>query len=84
MPTNEQILGFGNPWYTGAVTSAASYELPSGTRIQLIDPVHFVATKLEAFDGRGNNDFVMSHDLEDVICVLDGRPELENEITNSE
>ena len=26
----------------------------------------------------------MSHDLEDVICVLDGRPELEDEIANAE
>lgn len=80
MPTDEQILGFGNVWYASAVASARSRELPSGTEIQLIDPVHFVATKFEAFDGRGGNDFVMSHDLEDVICVLDGRPELENEI----
>ena len=26
----------------------------------------------------------MSHDLEDVICVLDGRPKLEGEIANAE
>ena len=83
MPTDEQILGFGNVWYASAVASASSYELPSGTKIQVIDPVHFIATKLEAFDGRGSNDFVMSHDLEDVICVLDGRPELEDEITDA-
>ena len=84
MPTDDQILGFGNTWYASAITSAFSHELPSGTVIQLIDPVHFIATKLEAFDGRGDNDFVMSHDLEDVICVLDGRPELEDEIANAE
>lgn len=84
MPTDEKILGFGNIWYSGAVASARACELPSGTKIQLIDPVHFVATKFEAFDGRGDNDFVMSHDLEDVICVLDGRPELEREITDAD
>lgn len=83
MPTDEQILGFGNVWYVSAVASSAPHRLLSGTEIRLIDPVHFVATKLEAFDGRGNNDFVMSHDLEDVICVLDGRPELEDEITGA-
>lgn len=54
--------------------------MPSGSSIRLIGPVHFIATKLEAFSGRGDNDFVMSHDLEDVVCVLDGRPELEDEI----
>ncbi len=26
----------------------------------------------------------MSHDLEDVVCVLDGRAELENELANAE
>ncbi|MEM8682523.1 MAG: hypothetical protein AAGF72_03775 [Pseudomonadota bacterium] len=83
MPTDEQILGFGNVWYVSAVASSVPNRLPSGTEIRLIDPVHFVATKLEAFDGRGDNDFVMSHDLEDLICVLDGRPELEDEITDA-
>lgn len=83
MPTDEQILGFGNVWYVSAVASSVRHRLPSGTEIRLIDPVHFVATKLEAFDGRGDNDFVMSHDLEDVICALDGRPELEDEITDA-
>ena len=83
MPTDEQILGFGNVWYASAVAFSVRHRLPSGKEIRLIDPVHFVATKLEAFDGRGDNDFVMSHDLEDVICVLDGRPELEDEITDA-
>ncbi len=81
MPTDERILGFGNIWYCNAVSSSVPYRLPSGAQIRLIDPVHFIATKLEAYAGRGENDFVMGHDLEDVICVIDGRPELEQEIT---
>jgi hypothetical protein len=83
MPTDESILGFGNPWYASAVAASRPYTLPSGITIRLIDSVHFVATKFEAFRGRGDNDFVMSHDLEDVICVLDGRPELEVEISGA-
>ena len=83
MPTDERILGFGNIWYKSAIDSSTPYGLPSGRQIRLMDPVHFLATKLEAFTGRGDNDFVMSHDLEDVVCVLDGRPELEDEIANS-
>jgi len=83
MPTDERILGFGNIWYESAIKSATPYDLQSGATIRLIDPVHFLATKLEAFAGRGENDFVMSHDLEDVVCVLDGRPELEDEIAYS-
>lgn len=37
---------------------------------------YFCATKLEAFGGRGKNDYLASHDLEDLITVVDGRPEL--------
>ena len=80
MPANERILGFGNIWYESAIISSRSYELPGGAQIRLIDPVHFLATKLEAHAGRGDHDFVMSHDLEDLVCVLDGTPELEDEI----
>jgi hypothetical protein len=84
MPTDERILGFGNIWYESAIASSDSYALPSGMRIRLIDSVHFLATKLAAHTGRGDDDFVMSHDLEDIVCVIDGRPELEEEIANSE
>lgn len=44
----------------------------------------FVATKLEAFLDRGKGDFLSSHDLEDVLSVVDGRPELVNEVADAE
>lgn len=80
MPTDAKILGFTNIWYASAISSALTFELPSGVTIRLIEPAHFLATKLAAFDGRGDDDYVMSHDLEDVVCVLDGRPELDDEV----
>jgi hypothetical protein len=40
-----------------------------------------MATKLEAFKDRGNNDVYLSHDLEDVITVVDGREELISELS---
>ena len=36
----------------------------------------FLATKLEAFRGRGQGDFPFSHDLEDLMAVVDGRASL--------
>lgn len=36
----------------------------------------FIATKLEAFAGRGKGDFLSSHDLEDLLAVVDGRTTL--------
>jgi len=80
MPTDAKILGFTNIWYASAISTAVTFELPSGVSIRLIEPAHFLATKLAAFDGRGDDDYVMSHDLEDVVCVLDGRPELDDEV----
>lgn len=79
MPTDESVLGFSNRWYEPAIASAQSVEI-AGLNIRLITPVYFLATKLEAFHGRGNDDYSGSHDLEDVIAVVDGRPEIVEEV----
>ena len=41
---------------------------------------YFLATKLEAFDCRGENDYLMSRDMEDIVTVLDGRSEIVSEV----
>ncbi len=84
MPSRQGILGFHNRWYPLAVESAMQVQLPGGRNIRLITPPVFVATKFEAFHGRGNNDYLMSHDLEDIITIVDGRPELAEEIENAD
>jgi len=84
MPTMTEILGFSNQWYQRVVAERMTYRLPSGMQIQLIRPEYFIATKIEAFLGRGAGDFVMSHDIEDIITVIDGRPELIGEIKSSD
>jgi hypothetical protein len=38
---------------------------------------------LETFKNRGNNDYFGSHDLEDIIAVIDGRTEIVDEILQS-
>ena len=43
----------------------------------------FIATKLEAFAGRGNNDYLFSHDLGDLLAVIDGRDVLIDECRRS-
>lgn len=84
MPTNEEILGFGNPWYTAAAENSIAFDLTTQRKIQLVSAPYFLITKLTAFNGRGNNDYLMSHDIEDIIAVLDGRPGIEDEIKSSE
>lgn len=80
MPDDEKILGFSNRWYTEALDNATNHELTDKLTIQLISPVFFIATKLEAYKGRGNNDLLQSNDIEDILNVFDGRPELVDEI----
>ncbi len=80
MPTDERILGFNNRWYVLAVETAESLVLPNGLTINLITAPAFIATKLEAFKGRGKNDFLASHDMEDIVTVIDGRAILLDEI----
>jgi hypothetical protein len=46
----------------------------------LVTAPYFLATKIEAFRGRGNGDYLASHDLEDMITLIDGRKELLGEI----
>lgn len=44
--------------------------------IRAVSAPAFVATKLEAFIQRGHGDILGSHDLEDVLNIVDGREEL--------
>lgn len=83
MPTDSKILGFANRWYPLALETAQRVELPSGKSINLISAPLFLATKFEAFADRGRSDWLGSHDLEDIINVLDGRPEIVDEIKAS-
>lgn len=83
MPTDSSILGFSNRWYPLALETARSLVLPSGTTIRLISAPAFMATKFVAFADRGNGDFLASHDLEDIINLIDARPELLDEVTQS-
>jgi predicted nucleotidyltransferase len=83
MPTEPGIFGFSNRWYPAAVAEAQSYQFPGGPNIRLISPACFLATKLEAFADRGRGDFLASHDFEDIIAVIDGRPAIEKEVESA-
>lgn len=64
--------------------AAQEREIDAGLRIRVVAPVYFCATKLEAFAGRGKGDFQSSHDLEDLVAVIDGREELPGELQAAE
>jgi predicted nucleotidyltransferase len=83
MPSDPRILGFSNCWYPLAVASALTVVLNDALTIRLIAAPVFLGTKLEAFKGRGNEDYLASHDLEDTITVIDGRATLLEEVAQS-
>lgn len=80
MPVQPEVLGFSNRWYPYAVETAEPVALSPGLTIRLVTAVGFIATKLEAFAGRGAGDFLTSHDIEDVLNIVDGREELTDEM----
>ncbi len=80
MPVDPAILGFSNRWYGAALRGATTMTIGSGIAVRVADAPSFVATKLEAFLDRGDGDYLSSHDLEDVLSVVDGRPELAAEL----
>jgi predicted nucleotidyltransferase len=84
MPAEECVLGFSNRWYGAALRTAVSVQLPGGLAIRLVTPACFLATKLEAFEDRGRGDYLESHDLEDVLSVVDGRHEIVAEIAEAD
>lgn len=70
--------------YSGAVATAASFEIAPKVFIRVITPPYFLVTKLEAFADRGENDFLGSSDLEDIISVVNGREGLIFEVENAQ
>jgi hypothetical protein len=79
MPTDATVLGFSNRWYPTAIETAQTFRI-AGHDVRVVTPPLFIATKLEAFHGRGDDDVVASHDLEDIITVIDGRPEIVGDV----
>jgi hypothetical protein len=83
LPTDASVLGFSNRWYPMAIDTAQRVDI-AGYRTRIVTPALFIATKLEAFHGRGYDDVFASHDLEDIVTVVDGRPEIVNDVAVSD
>lgn len=80
MPDDDEVIGFSNHWYPQALKTAKPISLGGDLTIRVVTPPLFVATKLEAYKGRGEGDPLSSHDIEDILNLVDGRPELLDEV----
>jgi predicted nucleotidyltransferase len=83
MPTDDPSIGFNNKWHPEGYKKAISYMINDRCTVRILDSPYFIATKLEAFKSRGNNDGRTSHDFEDIIYVLENRSEIWQEMGNA-
>lgn len=83
MPTDPQILGFSNKWYSEGFKKAIDYSLDKTRVIKILESPYFLATKIEAFKNRGGGDGRTSSDFEDIVFVLENRDTIWQEIDSS-
>ena len=79
LPVREEVLGWRSEWFEQALLAARTMEV-EGHSVKVVTAPFFVALKLEAFEDRGEGDFIMSTDFEDVICLFNGRRSVVDEI----
>jgi hypothetical protein len=83
MAADASLMGFANRWQAEALPHALVQRLPSGVDIRAVPPAFLIATKIEAFGGRGGGDHLGSRDLEDIVLLVDGRDSIVDEVKRS-
>lgn len=84
VPVDEAVLGFANRWYAPGFAAAVQRELAPRITLRHLTAPYFLAAKFEAFNDRGAGDVYLSHDLEDILTVVDGRAELVAELVDTD
>jgi len=79
MPTHPEAIGFSNIWYPEGFQTAVNYPLDEQTEIQIFSLPYFVASKWEAFKGRGT-DFRTSTDFEDLVYIFENVEDFEEKL----
>jgi predicted nucleotidyltransferase len=80
LPVQPALIGFSNSWYEIAFASASPIEIAPGLVIRIPSAAAFLASKCAAFADRGRADVLGSHDLEDLVALVAGRPSVLDEL----
>jgi len=81
MPNDEKIIGFTNKWYKSGMLNKIEKVLPDNRTIFVFPTEYYIATKLEAVNGRGGSDLRTSHDFEDIVYILNNCPEFVEQVS---
>lgn len=79
MPSIDTTGQTSDRWFAYALQTAGLRSFRQAT-VPTVSAACFIATKLVAFDDRGKGDYY-SHDIEDIITIVDGRQSLIDEFT---
>lgn len=70
MSTDASAVGFTNIWYKEGVERAVEV-LSTPVSVKIFSLPYFLASKIVAFRDRGNNDYMSSRDIEDIVSLLE-------------
>jgi len=83
LPVDQKVWGWESKWFVEALHHARNVVVAKGSSLRVVTAPFLIATKLEAFKGRGESDWYGSQDLEDIITLVDGRPEIVTDVASS-
>ena len=84
IPVGAGANAYNDNWSPAAMEHAQRVEFEPRLWIRHVTAPYFVAIKLETFADRGAGNYQDSHDIDDIIQLIDGRPELIAELQSSE
>ncbi len=78
--TTINILGFSNRWYPEGFKTAIEIGIDQQTIIKIFSVGYFIASKIEAFRSRGNGDYRLSTDFEDIVYIFENRKTIQEDL----
>ena len=79
MPTDDKAIGFSNRWYPEGFQNAVQCKLDAEHTVNVFSLPYFIASKWEAFKGRGT-DFRTSTDFDDLVYIFKNVDDLDDQI----
>ena len=84
MTTQDIGMGSPNRWYANGFRTSIRQSIQPDVSIRILSPAYFLATKLEAYFSRGQQEPYASKDMEDIIFLIDHCTNLQESITSAE
>lgn len=70
-----------NPWFEAGFAQKQAFEI-NESKIHVLPLPYFLAAKFAAYNSRGNNNPVTSHDFEDIVYILDNCLDIQKQLSN--